>query len=277
MPELIESTSQLDAQPVTTETTNTAVQNWNPEPVKEEPKTWEQDQYEPITPDTDITNMTVDELFKRQEAENNRKKIEDEEAKLLSEIVDMPLSKEKEEAKPEASDTDQEKKKEEYNKTVLKEYESRLTQIKSNYDDKIYRAEQELKAEKKRSESKESIYEWEINKLQAELARIKSDRISTEDETVVQYNYLRSEYKKNKDDPKRSKDLSKFHIRSAAIYSWVDNEQLERAIEIIKGWDKNKRDAISWWITKSGWVSASYNNYAATPTQKKKPHQALLK
>lgn len=235
----------------------------------------EEPQVEEKVEDTAGT-ITVEELLAQQQtkeaAEEMRKKDEEMLKEISQEMWEIAWEWEKTEVEPVSAkeeDTQVEGDEPAQHKEILNRLKDYTQQKIAEQERKAWEAEARLSAEKKVFESEKQLLEAKLQELSKEVIETKHSTISAKDESVVKYNYLRQQFKEDADNPRRWKDLWTFHLRYASTYLWVDQDDLQAAINSIQQSKRNAKDAISSWYQAWGWVSNT-NKYTQTIQSPKK-------
>ncbi len=207
----------------------------------------------PIEEQQEWEMMTVEELLAQEQKKRDLEQMSEADRLLLQEItwkvqekVDLE-KKWEEEVVPVKSEGDEPE----------KGFELELLKIKQHADEKVFTIETKANAEKKIFEATVNQLQDQVLELNRKLIETKTQTIDAKDDLVVHFNYLRNEYEQNKDDPKRVWELSKFHLRSAAVYNSIDPRDLEQAVELVKKQKENVMNWFSSWYNTWSWV---YNN-----------------
>lgn len=211
---------------------------------------------EPKTPNM----ITPEELLaQKTDAENLeaiRKKDEDLEAEVKAEIAELTKQDAPQEPEKEDPITDIE------SDELGWDYKAQLQKIKQFTDNKIteaekrvYNAESRLESEIISFETKENLYKEAIRDLNTKLVKQQTTSIPSDDDSVVRYNYLRNQFKTNKDDKQAVQDLWNFHLTRAATFFWMDPKDLNQLIINSRQAKNNQQAALAWWYNQGGGVS----------------------
>lgn len=220
-----------------------------PEPVKED---WQQ--------------ITVEELLEQEARKQELEKIAESDKKLMEEIS----------WKVEEKISEAWKIKDESDELGQSGLDEELLKIKTFADRKVLELETKHTADKKILEATVEQLQTKLMELNTKLIETKTSSIEAKDDLVVHFNYLRQWYETDKENPKWASDLSKFHLKSAAVYNGIDPKDLEQAVELVK---KQKEDVKSWfssWYSSTWWMRESVQQNPYIQNQPKKLNKNLL-
>lgn len=240
------------------------------EPVSEAPTT-PADTAQPVSDWT----MTVEELIIQQKSKEELEAIKANEQKLLEEIW-IAVDKKVEEVETTEQTKEDTK---EHKGDEPSDISSELAKIKMHAEEKanqkIREAEAKFWAEKRILDATVEQLQKKLVEMQSQIIEQKTNSIEAKDDLVVHYNHLRQKYVESESDPKFANELSKFHLRNAAVYNNLEYKELEEAIELVKNKKENEKAALFWQQSQTGgWW---YNWYQPKNTNEpKRLNKSLL-
>lgn len=215
---------------------------------------------EPEVPNTEgeATMWTVDDLLKEQMTKESLEALENNEQKILDEIwveVDKKTTEDTQPPTPQNNDKGDEPS--HGFEQQLKEIKMHATTKVAEAQDAQFRAETLMEQNQKKHSVEKELLEQKIAELSSENLSLKQESIPKDDEALVTYNYLRSNFKENKEDPQWAQKLGKFHLNFAANYFNVPKNILDEMVVWYHNRKQRQQDAMSSWYSRTWWGGVS--------------------